>query len=223
MRKLLRTIRLDPSDTFVFSTAAAPGEWAVPGTFEFWDRDLAALTGRDKHAFRSGFFGLATFGWSTLAVVVEASDEERLDAARALAFHLMVRHGAPNTEAALAAALDELTAAEDLAQHPVQTLVALTRKAGDDGTIAEQFRTFRLADAKAATSMPCSAGAFAIVDDADHAGDRHNSKDPSAPGDRSVPADHDIVRQAHDTAASNEAGIDLAGLISGRARPERDR
>ncbi|HVD73162.1 MAG TPA: DUF6505 family protein, partial [Xanthobacteraceae bacterium] len=26
--KLLRTIRLDPSDTFVFERAADPGEWA---------------------------------------------------------------------------------------------------------------------------------------------------------------------------------------------------
>ena len=32
--KLLRTIRLDPSDTFVYARAAAPGEWAVPGAFE---------------------------------------------------------------------------------------------------------------------------------------------------------------------------------------------
>ena len=29
--KLLRTIRLDPSDTFVFERAAEPGEWAVSG------------------------------------------------------------------------------------------------------------------------------------------------------------------------------------------------
>jgi len=29
--KLLRTIRLDPSDKFVFDEAAEPGEWAVSG------------------------------------------------------------------------------------------------------------------------------------------------------------------------------------------------
>src|SRR5262245_3275662 len=33
--KLLRTIRLDPSDTFVFDKAAEPGEWAVSGGFAF--------------------------------------------------------------------------------------------------------------------------------------------------------------------------------------------
>ena len=37
--KLLRTIRLDPSDTFVFENAAEPGEWAVTGTFMFADDD----------------------------------------------------------------------------------------------------------------------------------------------------------------------------------------
>ena len=31
MLKFPRTIRLDPSDTFVFEWAAEPGEWAVSG------------------------------------------------------------------------------------------------------------------------------------------------------------------------------------------------
>lgn len=37
--KLPRTLRLDPSDTFVFAQAAEPGEWAVTGTFLFLDGD----------------------------------------------------------------------------------------------------------------------------------------------------------------------------------------
>ena len=41
--KLLRTIRLDPSDRFIFERAAEPGEWAVPGGFAFFDVDPAAL------------------------------------------------------------------------------------------------------------------------------------------------------------------------------------
>ena len=44
--KLLRTIRLDPSDTFVFDKAAEPGEWAVPGAFAFLDADPPALQGK---------------------------------------------------------------------------------------------------------------------------------------------------------------------------------
>ena len=51
--KLLRTIRLDPSDTFVFEHAAEPGEWAVSGAFMFWDRDPASMEGKARAAFRS--------------------------------------------------------------------------------------------------------------------------------------------------------------------------
>ena len=56
--KLLRTIRLDPSDTFVFEHAAEPGEWAVSGAFMFWDGDPAAMEGKERAAFRSGFLGV---------------------------------------------------------------------------------------------------------------------------------------------------------------------
>ena len=44
--KLLRTIRLDPSDTFVFERAAEPGEWAVSGAFAFWHSDPDATGGQ---------------------------------------------------------------------------------------------------------------------------------------------------------------------------------
>jgi hypothetical protein len=165
--KLLRTIRLDASDTFVFPRAAEPGEWCVPGTFMFWDADPAELTGRQRNAFRSGFLGLSTFGWSTLAVVVEATEEERQDAIVALARHLIEQVGAPDLEAALGAAAEELAYAEELAQHPVQTLVALNRKVTAEDGISEQFRTFHAADAGRATAMPCSAGAFAVVEEDD--------------------------------------------------------
>ncbi len=46
--KLLRTIRLDPSDTFVFERAAEPGEWAVSGAFMFGDADPDMLTGKAR-------------------------------------------------------------------------------------------------------------------------------------------------------------------------------
>ncbi len=163
--KLLRTIRLDASDTFVFMRAAEPSEWAITGTFKFWDQDMAALQGRAKQAFRSGFLGLSTFGWSTLAVVVEASEEERATAVEALSAHLVAEHGAPDIAAARVAAAQELAFAASLAEHPLQTLVAVHRTLNDDGEISEQFRTFHSADAKRATAMPCSAGAFAVVED----------------------------------------------------------
>jgi hypothetical protein len=164
--KLLRTIRLDPSDGFVFAQAAEPAEWAVPGGFMFWDRDPRTLTGRDRQAFRSGFLGLTSFGWSTLAVVVPAADEERAAAVDSLARHLLAAHGAPSLEAARAAAEEEVAFAAELAAHPEQTLVALSRTVRDDGSVSEQFRTFHsAAEAKAGSQMPCSAGAFSVIED----------------------------------------------------------
>ena len=75
--KLLRTIRLDPSDTFVFERAADPGEWAVSGAFMFAHADPDALDGKSRAAFRGGFLGVASLGWSTLVQIVEASDADQ--------------------------------------------------------------------------------------------------------------------------------------------------
>ena len=68
--KLPRTLRLDPSDTFVFETPAEPGEWAVTGSFLFFDADVEALAPKARTAFRSGFVGVASLGFSTLVVVI---------------------------------------------------------------------------------------------------------------------------------------------------------
>src|SRR4029453_19142425 len=77
MLKLPRTIRLDPSDTFVFERAAEPGEWAVSGAFVFWNRDPEDLGPKQRVALRSGFLGIVSLGWSTLALVTEASEADR--------------------------------------------------------------------------------------------------------------------------------------------------
>lgn len=162
---LLRTIRLDPSDSFVFERAAAAGEWAVPGGFEFLLSEPARLMGRERQAFRGGFLGLTSFGWSTLVVVQPIMVREREAAIDSLAHHLMRAHGAPDIAQAKAAAVDEIEAAAGLAEHPEGTLIALHRTVDGDGNIREQFRTLRLAEAREAAQMPCSAGAFAIVVD----------------------------------------------------------
>ncbi|MFL5063999.1 MAG: DUF6505 family protein, partial [Xanthobacteraceae bacterium] len=75
--KLLRTIRLDPSDTFVFEPAAEPGEWAVSGGFVFFAADPDELSGKARAAFRAGFLGVTSLGWSTLVQIVEASEADR--------------------------------------------------------------------------------------------------------------------------------------------------
>src|SRR3954447_16242304 len=83
--KLPRTIRLDPSDTFVFEHAAEPGEWAVTGSFLFFDSVIPELVGKARAAFRAGFLGVRSFGFSTLVVVSDASEGERDEAVEELA------------------------------------------------------------------------------------------------------------------------------------------
>jgi len=140
--KLLRTIRLDPSDTFVFERAAEPGEWAVPGAFMFWDGDPADLNGKQRSAFRSGFLGVASLGWSTLVQIVEAGDDERATVTEMLAKQLVDKFGAPDLETARKAAQEEVAFAESLCDHPPDTLVAIHRTL-ENGAIREAFRTLR--------------------------------------------------------------------------------
>lgn len=140
--KLPRTIRLDASDTFVYRRAAAPGEWAVTGTFLFLGMDAATLTGKAKQAFRGGFLGIDSFGWSTLVVVTEASAAERTAAIDLLARRLVERCGAPDIAAALAASEEEVAFAESLCDLPPNTVVGLHRSVEGD-LIRERFRTLR--------------------------------------------------------------------------------
>src|SRR5262245_21432001 len=138
--KLLRTIRLDPSDTFVFERAAEPGEWAVPGAFMFSHQNVQDLEGKQRAAFRSGFVGIETLGWSTLAQVVEATDADRARAVEILAQQLVTHFGAPDLTAAKMAAEEEIAFAASLSDHPNGMLVALSRQY-EDGSIRETFRT----------------------------------------------------------------------------------
>ncbi|MDB5374121.1 MAG: putative ribosomal protein l7/l12, partial [Belnapia sp.] len=137
---LPRTLRLDPSDLVVFERAAAPGEWAVPGGFAFWDEDPAALTGKRRQAFRAGFLGLGSFGWSTLVEVAEATTAEREAAVAALAGHILTAYGAPDAAAARAAAEQEIDFATGLCGHPPGTVLALGRSI-EAGAVRESFRT----------------------------------------------------------------------------------
>nr|HAQ94197.1 hypothetical protein [Afipia sp.] len=125
MLKLPRTIRLDPSDTFVFRRAAEPGEWAVSGAFVFWDSDPATLGQKQRVALRSGFLGIESLGWSTLAVVTEASEAVREGVIDRLAEQLMAKFGAPNIEAARSAAEEEVAFAASLCGHEAQTWLAV--------------------------------------------------------------------------------------------------
>ena len=140
--KLLRTIRLDPSDTFIFEQAAEPGEWAISGAFAFSDCDPTALQGKARSAFRAGFLGIGSFGWSTLAQVVEASDGDRSGAIAQLAARLVEQFGAPDRETAQAAAREEIDFVASLCTQPADTLIAVHRSY-EDGEIREAFRSLR--------------------------------------------------------------------------------
>lgn len=157
--KLLRTIRLDPSDTFVFARAAEPGEWAVSGAFAFWAGEPEALEGKARTAFRSGFLGLDTLGWSTLVQVVEASDAERAAVVALLARQLVERFGAPDLAAAQAAAEDEVKFVESLCVQPPDTLIAVHRRV-EAGDVREAFRTLRPREG----AKPARAFAFLSVE-----------------------------------------------------------
>ena len=171
--KLPRTIRLDPSDTLVFEHAAEPGEWAVTGSFLFWDQDVAALTGKARAAFRAGFVGVGSFGFSTLVVVTEARPDERDAAVETLAAQIVARLGAPSLEVARQAAGEEIAFAASLCQHEVNTILALHRTL-EDGEIKEQFRALQFRDAAAngTDRLHAHARAFAFVESDEEPGER---------------------------------------------------
>jgi Family of unknown function (DUF6505) len=141
--KLLRTIALDPSDTFVFDVPAEPGEWAVSGAFRFCDRDPAKLSGKDRSAFRSGFLGVKSWGWSTLAQVVHATEDDHRALVELLAKQLVERFGAPDLSIARLAAEEEVAFAQSLCTHPLSALIAVHRSASD-GEVRESFRRLQL-------------------------------------------------------------------------------
>ena len=141
--KLLRTIALDPSDTFVFDVPAEPGDWAVSGAFRFCDRDPTKLSGKDRSAFRSGLLGVKSWGWSTLAQIVHATEDDRGALVELLARQLVERFGAPDLASARLAAEEEVAFAQSLCTHPISALIAVHRSASD-GEVRESFRRLQL-------------------------------------------------------------------------------
>jgi hypothetical protein len=160
MLKLPRTIRLDPSDTFVFERAAEPGEWAVSGAFVYGNHDPATLAQKQRVALRSGFLGIESLGWSTLAIVTEATETEWQAVVERLASQLLEKFGAQDAAAARGAAEEEVAFAASLCDHPAQTLLAVQRSI-EDGEIRERFRTLKPREAvESSDSLHAHARAF---------------------------------------------------------------
>ncbi len=139
--KFLRTFRLDDSDDHVYAPAAAAGEVAVPGTFVFTfsDEDPEALAGKARQAFRTGFLGLESFGWSTVVQIDEISEAEYKGAIEGLARHMVEAWGAPSLAEALPFARQEIEYAAGLCEDAPGTLLALERRSDEEG-VHEAFK-----------------------------------------------------------------------------------
>lgn len=133
--KFLRVARLDDSDERVYSPAAQAGELAVTGTFvfSFSDDDPERLTGKQRQAYRTGFLGLDSFGWSTVVIIADVTEAEYKGAIESLARHFVSAFGAPSLQDALPVARQEIEYAAGLCEHEVGTLLALERHADEDG------------------------------------------------------------------------------------------
>ena len=140
--KLLRTIQLDASDSFVFDRAAVPGEWAVSGAFAFLNRDIPALRGKARTAFRAGFLGVGSLGRSTLVQIVDATEQDHAEVVGLLAAQLVEEFGAPDLASASEAAREEVAFAASLCGHPAGVIVAVTRSV-EGVAIRESFRSLR--------------------------------------------------------------------------------
>lgn len=144
MKKLIRTLRLDQSDSHIFPLAAEAGEWAVPGTFAFLDLDPAEVDRKQRLAFTSGWLGCQSFGRSTLVEVAEIEESDFFALVERLARHFVERYGAPDLAAALPVAREELDLAASLAEeHKVGTLLAIAREVAEDGAIREAYRVIQ--------------------------------------------------------------------------------
>jgi hypothetical protein len=140
MLKLARTIRFDESDQNVFARPAEPGEWAIPGGFEFsnWTED--DLAGKARQAFANGWLGLASFGRATFVAVARIEPAEIDAVVAALATHFAEVWGAPDRASAEAAAREELAFMQELCDdHAPNTLLVVTREMTPAG-VRESFR-----------------------------------------------------------------------------------
>lgn len=103
---------------------------------------IQTLGQKQRVALRSGFLGIESLGWSTLAIVTEATETDMQSAVERLAAHLLAQFGAPDLQAARAAAEEEVAFATSLCDHSPQTLLAVQRSV-ENGEIRERFRTLK--------------------------------------------------------------------------------
>ena len=144
---LARTIRFDESDDNVFEITAQPDEWAISGAFAFSNWSQTDLTGKKRQAFANGWLGLESFGRSTFVAVSQITEVELAQATERLAQHFVDAYGAPNLEAALPVAHEEMTYMQSMCDdHDANTLLIVERTLVDAG-VSEAFRAIKPQDA----------------------------------------------------------------------------
>jgi hypothetical protein len=93
---LAKTMRLDISDSKIFTNPAETGEWAIAGTFSYVDVDYSSLNSKEKIAYKSGWLGLGSFGQSTLVCVSEIKEFEHQQIIHQLSEYIFSQFGAPS-------------------------------------------------------------------------------------------------------------------------------
>lgn len=148
MPKLARTIHFDDSDRNIFARPAESGEWAIPGGFEFSNWTEGDLTGKARQSFANGWLALDSFGRATLVAVAQVEPAELQALALLLADHFVAIYGAPDRDAALDTAREELAYMQDLCEdHAPNTLLVVQRDLTEAG-VRESFRAITPSEAE---------------------------------------------------------------------------
>lgn len=145
--KLARVIQLDESDRNVFEQPCEAGEWAISGAFEFsnWTQDQ--LEGKARQAFANGWLGLGSFGRSTFVAVAHITEPEYESLVSDLAQHFVDNYAAPNTEAALPVARDELEHMRSMCEDQVDNALLVVSRDLEESGVREKFRVIPPSDA----------------------------------------------------------------------------
>jgi hypothetical protein len=142
--KFLKTVRLDVSDTLVYSQegAAQDGEWLVSGGYAVCDPTGATHVKPNCHCLTS-FIGVVSHGRCTIAEVVEIDKVEYQQVIERLVRHFMDDLGAPTLEAARTVAEDEAAYTAELCESfSPEVWITVKRTPGDDG-IKEHYSVFK--------------------------------------------------------------------------------
>lgn len=139
-RFLARAIHFDESDQMIFHSPARTGEWCISGGFEFSNWSEGDLSGKARQAFANGWLGLETFGRVTVVAITKIEAGEVNALTHALATHFVSHYGAPDIEAAMGVAQEEIAQMCDLCDdQPPNTLLMVSRELTESG-VKESYR-----------------------------------------------------------------------------------